>query len=415
MSNNKKEKRNWGDIGIKLFTTVIAGALIAWAGFISNYTLSSVSSNKENARLITELQIRREQTESELRKDVIGQALQTVLLKDKDQQSSIKGMSKQLRGLELLALNSAEALSLSPLFTEFNRDLKLLKIEDEDDNSIFRNDSLFHLEKAELRKRLYMLARRVASTQVSSLLGRHGISKTIKIPLLGYDPSMTCNDLILYKEYFPWPERDVLRQFLIYDENYKNVMNDEEIKNLFKSDDSNSLVSEVFDFLTNLFKEEEKEKKPITAYLEILNGQRKMVLQDNIRYLEINVSNVDHCNLTLKVGFTIRKQAANILAEKEERSPVESLASLTETANRYLEHEVSRSYTLDYYNFPMVDNTILENNHRFAIVLDYFDLKSDQPHIKLTALIFPSEYASLRDRPGMKELLKSALEDEADE
>ena len=414
MSNNKKEKHHWGDIGIKLFTTVIAGVLMAWAGYVSNYTLSSVSSKKESARLITELQIRREQAETNLRKDVFDQTLQAFLLKDKDQQSSIKGMSKQLLRLELLALNFGDSLSLSPLFTEFYRDQKLLKIEDEDENSIFRDDSLFRSEKGELRKRLYALARRVANTQVSSL-EKHGISKTISIPLVDYDSEMTCNDLILYKEHFPWPEREAQRQFSIYDENYKKDMTDEEIENLFKLDDNNSSVSEVFDYRKNQFKKEEKDAR--TLYLETLNGQRKMVLQDSIRYLEVNVSNVNHCKKTLKVEFTIHKQPANILAEKEEILPVTSLASLTTIANENLEKEIKRDFTLDYFNFPIVDNTRLENNHRFAIVLDDFDLKSDKPHIELTALIFPSEYASLRDRPGMKEareLLKSALEDDAD-
>ncbi len=340
MSNNEKEKRDWGDIGIKLFTTVIAGALMAWAGFVSNYTLSSVSSKKESARLITELQIRREQAESNLRKDVFDQTLQAFLLKDKGQESSIKGMSKQLLRLELLALNFGDSLSLSPLFTELHRDLKLLKNEE--------NNSLFHTEKGELRKRLYALARRVANTQVSSL-DKHGISKTIRIPLVDYDPNKTCDEF-LYKEHFPWPERDAQRQFAIYYDNYKKVMTDEEIKNLFKSDDSNSLLSEVLDFLKNLFKEEE-EKDARLLYLKILNGQREMDLQGNIRYLEVNVSNVDHCNKKLKVAFTLHKQPANVSGEKEERSPVESLASLTVIANENLEGEVDRSFTLDYFNF----------------------------------------------------------------
>ena len=271
MSNNEKEKRDWGDIGIKLFTTVIAGALMAWAGFVSNYTLSSVSSKKESARLITELQIRREQAESNLRKDVFDQTLQAFLLKDKGQESSIKGMSKQLLRLELLALNFGDSLSLSPLFTELHRDLKLLKNEE--------NNSLFHTEKGELRKRLYALARRVANTQVSSL-DKHGISKTIRIPLVDYDPNKTCDEF-LYKEHFPWPERDAQRQFAIYYDNYKKVMTDEEIKNLFKSDDSNSLLSEVLDFLKNLFKEEE-EKDARLLYLKILNGQREMLQDFNL-------------------------------------------------------------------------------------------------------------------------------------
>ena len=97
MSNNKKEKRNWGDIGLKIVTPAVAGLLIAWAGFVSNYTLSSISSKKESARLITELQIRREQAESGLRKDVFDQTLKAFLLKDKGLDNKEQERLKELQ------------------------------------------------------------------------------------------------------------------------------------------------------------------------------------------------------------------------------------------------------------------------------------------------------------------------------
>ncbi|MEA3386564.1 MAG: hypothetical protein U9Q89_09020 [Thermodesulfobacteriota bacterium] len=55
----------------------------------------------------------------------------------------------------------------------------------------------------------------------------------------------------------------------------------------------------------------------------------------------------------------------------------------------------------------------MSNNQRFAIVMEAFELKVDKSHIDITGVIFPSEYASLRDRPGMQEarkLLESAME-----
>lgn len=42
--------------------------------------------------------------------------------------------------------------------------------------------------------------------------------------------------------------------------------------------------------------------------------------------------------------------------------------------------EVNRSFKLDYFNFPMVDNTRLSNNQRFAIVMEVFELK-EKKHI----------------------------------
>ena len=54
----EKKKHDWVDLILKAITPLVAGLLIAWAGYVSNLTLSSVESHKENARLITELQLR---------------------------------------------------------------------------------------------------------------------------------------------------------------------------------------------------------------------------------------------------------------------------------------------------------------------------------------------------------------------
>ena len=40
------KKRDWVEVGLKIFTPIITGLLIAWAGFVGNYTLTDIS-NKE--------------------------------------------------------------------------------------------------------------------------------------------------------------------------------------------------------------------------------------------------------------------------------------------------------------------------------------------------------------------------------
>lgn len=385
MSDEKKPNRDWVEIGLKAFTPIMAGLLIAWAGFVSNYTLSSISSNQESARLITELQIRREQAESELRKDVFDQALQAFLLKNKGEDYSTRGMSKQLLRLELLTLNFGDSLSLSPLFAEFREDLKNLKPVKESEISTFQET------KGELRKRLYSLARRVASSQVSSLV-QHGVSKTISIPLVDYNPNtvMPCQT-VLYEEDFPWPERDLQRNFGIYDDKNNLLMDDADIMTMFESDENK------------------------LAYKQSLDEYRKIQLHNSTRYLEVKVSDIDHCAKSAKVTVIIYKNQISNSKQKIIFPPVENRDGLSLIGNEGLQVEVQRSFNLNYFNFPMVDNTRLEDNHRFAIVLDEFDLKSSAPHMELIGLIFPSEYASLRDRPGMQEarkLLESALNNE---
>lgn len=388
-TENKKQKRDWFDIGLKALTPAIAGILIAWVGFVSNLTLTSITNKQETARLITELQIQREQAESDLRKDVFDQTLQAFLLKNQKQDYSLSGMSKQLLRLELLALNFGDSLSLSPLFNEFREDLqKRLK----PTNSLEKQ--IYDTERSELRARLYSLARRVASAQVSSLEPR-GVSKKFRIPLEDYKHSlhMDCNTY-LYNEGYTWPDRQIQYGFGIYSSKNELLKQDDEIQKEFES------------------------REVRLAYRDAIYKTSMLDLQGVKRYLQITVSNVDHCAENAKISIFIYKDENNVLQKPVKLPLIKSVGDLPKLANIHatLTEEVKRNFTLDYFNFPKVNNTRLGDTHRFAIVLEEFDLDSDKPYMEVVALIFPSEYASLRDRPGMKEakkLLESALKNES--
>ena len=98
---DKKDSFNWREIFLR---AVIPGILLAIAGFISEWVITSSSSKAENARLVTDLQIQREQAESDLRKDIFSKAVEA-LIGDTDQQNKIADHSKRILKLELLALN----------------------------------------------------------------------------------------------------------------------------------------------------------------------------------------------------------------------------------------------------------------------------------------------------------------------
>ena len=64
-------------------------------------------------------------------------------------------------------------------------------------------------------------------------------------------------------------------------------------------------------------------------------------------------------------------------------------------------------FTLDYFNFPLIDNTRLSHNHRFALILENFDEES----IDVKGVLFPGLYASRRDKPFLNEAIQQ-LKDE---
>jgi len=357
MQEDKRE-RDWVDLIFRAMTPVVAGLLIAFAGWITNLSLSAVESKKENARLITELQVKREQAESNLRKDIFDQTLKTLLKEDAGKED-LRSQSKRLLRLELLALNFGDSLSLSPLFTEFKNDLVQAEPVDDD-------DAIDHPEKvAILQKRLRSLAKKVASTQLSSL-EQNGEPFKVRVPLGGVDLGAACRQGLYGQDGYIWPDDLVKAQL-------RNIKNDEIYPQVLKSTI--------------------EEKSTV-----VLDGVRRKVT--------LTFSEVDHCEKTILVDL----QIVRILDSKNDK-PAE--AALEKSGDEI----PSRKFQLDFFNFPKVDNTRLLDNHRFAIVMEDFNIKDD-PQIAITGVVFPAEYASLRDRPGMREalqLLKSALKSEPGE
>ena len=363
MSDKSTKDRYWLDVMLKLATPLIIGLVLAWFGFFGDQALSNITFKQESARLLAELQIKREQTESALRKDIFTQALEAFLVgegKDQGGDVTVASMSKQLLRLELLALNFGESLSLSPLFTEMRRDLNAamnLISESETEN--------FGLKISGLKKRLDSLAKRVADKQISSL-ARRGVARKISVPLGKVGDKdfieLDCADFFLANYAYQWPEHHIASQYQVSIADYE------------KGGDE-SLTADTIAMID----EDSKDLSQID-------------LDGITRYLQVNVERVNYCNNSARVQIRIKDEDFN--------------------------DETDQSFTLDYFNFPMVDNTRLSHSHRFAIVAEDFRFRPDKSKLELVAVIFPAEYASLRDRLGMEEvksLLESSLLDDDDQ
>ena len=67
----------------------------------------------------------------------------------------------------------------------------------------------------------------------------------------------------------------------------------------------------------------------------------------------------------------------------------------------------STEFWLDYFDFPMIDNTRLPKDQRFAVVLNNFDAAGDSADITLA--FFPGKYTGLREKPYYDEVLAKLL------
>ncbi len=105
--------------------------------------------------------------------------------------------------------------------------------------------------------------------------------------------------------------------------------------------------------------------------------------QDGItRILTFQFSNADYRQKTIDVALTVETFRAD--------GNLDSRAA-------------ELKFTLDYFNFPLIDNTRLSDNQRFALVLAGFDENT----IKVEGVLFPGEFSSQRDKPYLMDAIKA--------
>ena len=59
-------------------------------------------------------------------------------------------------------------------------------------------------------------------------------------------------------------------------------------------------------------------------------------------------------------------------------------------------------FTLDFYDFPLIDNIRIGDGQRLAILLNEFD----NDHLKVTVVLFPGMYGSQRDKPFLDAVMQ---------
>ena len=123
-------------------------------GYWFNSSLNERQQVESNIRLYAEMMGRREEADSNLRKDMFNSILTTFMSKDPSQRlSSEEAIRQQILSLELLAYNFHESLDIGPLFKDVQR---RIVVQDRATN-------------AELRGRLESVATQVIEHQLTAL------------------------------------------------------------------------------------------------------------------------------------------------------------------------------------------------------------------------------------------------------
>jgi hypothetical protein len=62
---------------------------------------------------------------------------------------------------------------------------------------------------------------------------------------------------------------------------------------------------------------------------------------------------------------------------------------------------IEQSFTLNFFNFPMVNNTRLPKDQRFSLIMTRFE----KEYIHFSAVSFPGKYSSQRDKPFLDDVI----------
>jgi hypothetical protein len=115
---------------------------------------------------------------------------------------------------------------------------------------------------------------------------------------------------------------------------------------------------------------------------------------------------------TVKVGNTIsvyqRVIFLKALGYNVDDKTVKVRLDIETSVNDKFVNMVTQEFTIDYFQFPMIDNTRLSNDMRCAVVMRDFAYPN---FIEVDILYFPGSHSSLKERPYYDEVVKKLLMD----
>lgn len=425
-SNKLPERKKDGWYKAEVLSKFLTAVLVVIITILGNNYLQKKQKSENDLSLYTQLLSNKERSENELRKDMFVQILNSFLETKKDEKLSEEKTLTKIRkmrlNLELLSRNFHESLDMKPLFKhllmkiirphvaliDLLKELKKCDPNTNDNECNTENIKKFNqearrltnneIEKVDTKKNsdysnniininkllknydreldlLVDAAKRVTRKQRDILEDVSGEMR-LTVNLTGNDAGKIC------KEYTPldWlPENGECKK-----EKDKSVSKES------VNYDNSSTVEGVENSGTLWFTNSKGKKDP-----------------DSERFFSMRVRYI----------YPPWKQAyVEILT-----CPIEKNKKMTEaicerkcTENPKINKKAS--FWLEYFDFPLVDNTYLNGKQRYSVILDGFeeDEHGNDKKANITLLYYPSSYSGLKEKSFyntqlMRSLLKSDL------
>jgi hypothetical protein len=354
MSNearNQTSKTEW----LKALGSIMTPLIVAALGFYFSYTLDKQQENEASTRLYTELISKREQAESDLRKEMFNYIIGTFLDKDRGK------LSDKVFNLELLAYNFHKSFNLMPIFKQLDREIEIV------DTS--------RSAKAQYRNRLQKVAREITSKQVAAL---ESAGEKIELIIDFAEPK----DIRVIHLENSTKDNTAFQLFPFKMAIHRKGSDPIQRYGSFKVND---VLPDSKELDVALEIKTPRDPKRIAEWEASLGEQpAKDAYLDSLERVLLEAANPDLSQAAPGRGFA-------------KPQPPDSLFK-----------QIALEFRVNYFDFPMIDNVRLSGDERCAVVLTDFDANNALAY--LTIIGFPGSHASLKEKPYYDEVVEKLLE-----
>jgi len=381
--SNRPVKDLWDklDVLAKISLPLVMGML----GFLFNYSVSKKQETENNIKLYTQLLSDKETAENTLRKDMFSKILESFIGDKSKNQGGIDKIKEMRLSLELLSRNFHESLDMKPLFRHLLMEIIAQSVElrraKKQLNEALASDSgngdRLRSAVAVAQAALANYYRQQGANKPAGGQTAIMVNETITRELARYDTEL--RELMSIARRVSRKQREVL----------EDVAQTIKIP-LSKQDQALKL-------LNTSFKPTERLPRPEAANRDaacIIKEQRLAFKDSSGNEIQ---GSARHFKIRIRYAYPKWRQ---IHVEVESWGCRESGVTRDCTRCSNESAKETTAFWLDQFDFPLVDNTFIDNEHRYSVVLEEFEVGQAEEieNATITLLYYPASYAGLKEK-----------------
>lgn len=421
--SNKPIKDLWDklDVLAKISLPLVMGML----GFLFNYNVSKKQETENNIKLYTQLLSDKETAENTLRKDMFSKILESFIGDQSKSQAGIDKIKEMRLSLELLSRNFHESLDMKPLFRHLlmeiiGQSLELRRAKKQLNEALAANTGDVNKLRAAVKQAQVALANfyRQQGADIPLPAGQHSATER--------DEAVQGDDSVLQGHSSAGSSQLKLPT---------------EVRNLREAAarENERINSELSRYDTEL--------RELMSIARRVSRKQREVLEDVAQTIKMPLSNQDQALKLINTKYkpterlprieTTNRDAGCIIKEQRlafrdsSGNEIKGSARHFKIRVRYAYpkwHQIhveveswkclencstkncvqcgkesakeTTAFWLDQFDFPLVDNTFIDNEHRYSVVLEELEVNQAEEieNATITLLYYPASYAGLKEK-----------------